>query len=65
MTKKDKREIKEYLKENLLNHEDTLAKKKEAQVELLNRDYYRGRFASINSKGEYIFNGKIKKSFNF
>ena len=65
MTKKDKREIKEYLKENLPNHEDTFGKEKRklSQVELLNRDYYRGRFASINSKGEYIFNWEDKEIF--
>ena len=28
--------------------------------EKLNRDYYRGRFASINSKGDYIYNWEDK-----
>ena len=62
MTKKSKNEIKEYLKENLPNHVDALGKEKRplSQEELLNRDYYRGRFASVNSNGEYIYNWENK-----
>ena len=62
MTKKSKTEIKEYLREYLPNHAESLGKEKRSlsHEELLNRDYYRGRFASINSKGEYIYNWENK-----
>ena len=50
--------IKEYLEENFKDHKVALGKEKRklSHEELLNRDYYRGRFASINSKGEYVYN---------
>tara|TARA_B100000963_G_scaffold341155_1_gene340555 strand:+ start:3035 stop:4000 length:966 start_codon:yes stop_codon:yes gene_type:complete len=63
MTKKNKNEILEYIKENFTNHADSLGKEKRplSHEELLNRDYYRGRFASINSNGDYIYNWEEKE----
>ncbi len=58
LAKSDKKTIKEYLEENFKDHKVALGKEKRklSHEELLNRDYYRGRFASINSKGEYVYN---------
>jgi len=58
LAKSDKKTIKEYVEENFKDHKVALGKEKRklSHEELLNRDYYRGRFASINSKGEYVYN---------
>ena len=58
LSKSSKDQIKEYIKlnfpDNAVSH--GTEKRELTHEELLNRDYYRGRFASINSKGEYVYN---------
>lgn len=63
MAKKDKKEILEWLENNFSNYKDCLGNEKRqlSSIELNNRDYYRGRFASLNSKGEYIYNWEDKE----
>ena len=34
-----------------------------SNIELLNRDYYQGRFASKNKNGEIVFNWDEKSDF--
>ncbi len=62
-TKKDKTEIEGWLKENFPNYKDSFGQetRKLSNIEILNRGYYRGRFASINSQGKYVFNWEDKK----
>lgn len=57
-------DLHKYLVENFPDFEITYGKSERnlSDIELLNRDYYRGRFASKNSAGEYIYNweeGKV------
>lgn len=62
ISKRDQKEIKEYIKENI-NEIDLLkgdATRKLSDKEILNRDYYRGRFASLSSDGNYIYNWEDK-----
>jgi sialic acid synthase SpsE len=49
---------KNYIKEHIPEYEQMLGKQKRdlSKIEILNRDYYRGRFASNNFKGEVIYN---------
>lgn len=51
-------EIKKYIKENIPEFEKMRGSKmrKLSHAELLNRDYYRGRFASLNKDQEFIYN---------
>lgn len=51
-------EIKNYIKENIPEFEKMRGSKtrKLSHEELLNRDYYRGRFASLNKNQEFIYN---------
>lgn len=57
-------EIMEYVEKNLLNWEKSLGgeKRELTHEELLNRDYYRGRFTS-KVNGEIIYNWEKKKVF--
>ncbi len=57
-------EIMDYVKQNIPNWEITQGKEKRELThgELLNRDYYRGRFAS-KVNGEIIYNWEDKKVF--
>ena len=47
-----------YIKLNIPEYEKMLGKEKRelSKVELLNRDYYRGRFSSKNKKNEIVYN---------
>ena len=62
ISKKPKKEINEYIKENIKEFDQLkgLKKRELSSDELLNRDYYRGRFASHNSKNEVIYNWEDK-----
>ena len=61
-SKKSKTEIKEFIKTDIPEFEVMKGKKIRplSDAELLNRDYYQGRFASKNEKGEIIFNWEDK-----
>lgn len=60
---KDKKEIQNFIKENFKDYKKCLGleQRQLTHEELLNRDYYRGRFASLNSKNEYIYNWEDKE----
>lgn len=62
ISKKPKNFIKEYISENIREFENMkgLKERELSQDELLNRDYYRGRFASKDNKGEVIYNWEDK-----
>ena len=62
MAKKPKSFIKDYISTNIKEFESMKGYKqrKLSHEELLNRDYYRGRFASKNSKGELVYNWEDK-----
>ena len=57
ISKKPKKEINEYIKENIKEFDQLkgLKKRELSSDELLNRDYYRGRFASLRKSSQ---NGK-------
>ncbi len=63
MSKKNQNEIRDYIKNNIdeLNLLIGNSTRRLSDKEKLNRDYYRGRFASISSDGNYIFNWEEKK----
>ena len=63
LAKKDKKEISEWLKNNFPNYKECLGNEKRqlSSIELNNRDYYRGRFASLDSKGQYVYNWEDKE----
>ena len=56
--KKNVKEIKKYFKNknNLLKIMHGNPQRELSEMELLNRDYYKGRFASKNPKGKITFN---------
>ena len=58
LSNSNKDEIKAYIDENISDYKVLLGSENRdmTDIELLNRDYYQGRFASKNEKGEYIFN---------
>ena len=60
---KDKSEIQNFIEENFKDYKKCLGVEQRplTHEELLNRDYYRGRFASLNSKNEYIYNWEDKE----
>ena len=62
MSKKTKDEIRHYIAENIKEFEKMkgLKQRELSNEELLNRDYYRGRFASFNKQKEVIFNWEDK-----
>ena len=62
MSKKSKNEISQYISENVKEFEKMkgLKQRELSNEELLNRDYYRGRFASFNKQKEVIFNWEDK-----
>ena len=51
-------ELNDYIKNNIPEFEDLKgnANRNLSNLEILNRDYYRGRFASLSKKGKYIYN---------
>ena len=51
-------ELKSYIKENIPEFEELKGNPNRSlsNLELLNRDYYRGRFASLSEDGNYIYN---------
>ena len=62
MSKKSKTEITNYISENIKEFENMkgLKQRELSAAELLNRDYYRGRFASFDKNREVIFNWEDK-----
>ena len=62
ISKKPKSFIKDYISQNIKEFESMKGVKQRelSKEEILNRDYYRGRFASINSKVDYIYNWEDK-----
>lgn len=62
MSKKSKTEISNYISENIKEFDQMkgLKQRELSADELLNRDYYRGRFASFNKEGEVIYNWEDK-----
>lgn len=58
LSKSSKEDIKKYIDRNIDNYEILLGMENRdlSDVELLNRDYYQGRFATKDEKGNYIFN---------
>lgn len=58
LSKSNKENIKNYIDENIPNYEILLGSENRdmTDIELLNRDYYQGRFASKDKDGNYIFN---------
>ena len=58
LSKIKKDEIKKYIDENIEDYKILLGSENRdmTDVELLNRDYYQGRFASRDKNGNYIFN---------
>ena len=57
-SKKNKKEINEYISTNIkeINLMRGQQQRELSKQELLNRDYYRGRFASLGKDGKYIYN---------
>ena len=62
-SKKSKAEIKEYIDKDIPEFEVMKGKKFRplSDTEMLNRDYYQGRFASKNKNGEVIYNWEDKE----
>ena len=62
-SKKSIKEIEEYVKKEIPEFNMMKGKKLRplSRVEMLNRDYYQGRFASKNKEGEVIYNWEDKK----
>ena len=62
LAKLSKDKIKNYIDQNIDDFNILLGNENRdmSDVELLNRDYYQGRFASKDSKGNYIFNWATK-----
>ena len=63
ISKKNQKEIKDYIENNVkeLHLLTGDATRELSEKEKLNRDYYRGRFASISSKGNYVYNWEDKE----
>lgn len=61
-TKKSPSEIKEYIAINIKDLDQIMGSQTRelSKEEVLNRDYYRGRFASLGLNGEYIYNWEDK-----
>ena len=57
-SKFSKKDLQDYLKDKVPNFElmKGAEKRKLSNIELLNRDYYRGRFASKDKEGNWIYN---------
>ncbi len=58
LNKLNKKDLEKYINSNIKDHKVALGVENRdmSHVELLNRDYYQGRFASLDKKGNYIFN---------
>ena len=58
LTKLDKKKLMEYVEENTTDYKILLGQENRdmTSTELLNRDYYQGRFASKDSNGNYVYN---------
>ena len=54
----NKSDLKNYIDTNIKDYKIAIGVENRdmSQIELLNRDYYQGRFASIDNEGRYIFN---------
>lgn len=62
ISKRPMDEIKSYVKKNIPEFEKMkgFETRKLSDDELLNRDYYRGRFASLNKDNKFIYNWEEK-----
>ena len=62
LNKMSKDEIKKYIDDNIQDYKILLGQENRdmTDTELLNRDYYQGRFASKDSNGNHIFNWSNK-----
>ena len=58
ISKLGKKDLFNYIKDNIKEFDQLKgnADRKLSNLELLNRDYYRGRFASLSKDGKYIYN---------
>ena len=58
LSKLNKQKLMTYIEDNTKDYKILLGQENRdmTSTELLNRDYYQGRFASKDSKGNYVFN---------
>jgi len=65
LTKFSHNQLLDYVKGKKINHEilKGMANRDLSDLELLNRDYYQGRFASKNNKNEIVFNWDKESEF--
>ncbi|MDC0142798.1 N-acetylneuraminate synthase family protein [Candidatus Pelagibacter sp.] len=65
LAKKSKEDIKDYINSKIDDYQILLGDKYRdmSNVELLNRDYYQGRFASKNKSGKIVFNWDEESEF--
>ena len=65
LTKFSHNQLLDYVKGKKTNHEilKGMANRDLSDLELLNRDYYQGRFASKNNKNEIVFNWDKESEF--
>ena len=63
LNKMSKDDIKDYIDKNIEDYKILIGKENRdmTDTELLNRDYYQGRFASKNKNGEIVFNWEKEK----
>ena len=63
MSNKNEKEINHYINENIKEFDLLVGKQKRelSELEKLNRDYYRGRFASKSKNGDFIYNWEDKE----
>ena len=65
LTKFSKNQLMNYIKDKKTNYEilKGMANRDLSDLELLNRDYYQGRFASKNNKNKIVFNWDKESEF--
>jgi len=65
LTKFSKKKLLDYIKDRKIDYEilKGMANRDLSDLELLNRDYYQGRFASKNGKNEIVFNWDEESEF--
>ena len=65
LTKYSKEQLIDYIKDKNIDYEilKGMANRDLSDLELLNRDYYQGEFASKNNKGKIVFNWDKESEF--
>ena len=65
LTKFSKKQLMDYVKDKNVDYEILrgMANRDLSDLELLNRDYYQGRFASKNDKNKIVFNWDEESEF--